>query len=75
MPTSPQDDRKARKELAEIASAYSWDELLEEAGIDTVTAAETQLWLEERGASLGGHIDRVAHVRGSSPSALCGHRR
>jgi hypothetical protein len=40
--------------LAEIASAYTWDELLSEPGVGTVTASEIRLWLEERGASLEG---------------------
>jgi hypothetical protein len=38
--------------LVEIASAYTWDELLSETGIGTVAASEIKLWLEERGASL-----------------------
>jgi hypothetical protein len=40
------------KNLLKIAASYSWDELLEEPGIGVSTAAEIQLWLEERGASL-----------------------
>ncbi len=40
------------KNLLRIVSAYSWDELLAEPGIGSATAAEIQLWLEERGASL-----------------------
>jgi hypothetical protein len=40
------------RNLVTIASAYSWDELLEEPGIGAATAAEIRLWLEERGASL-----------------------
>lgn len=40
------------KNLLKIASAYSWDELLEEPGIGVSTASEIQLWLEERGAAL-----------------------
>jgi hypothetical protein len=39
------------KNLLEIASAYSWDELLKEPGVGAVTAIEIQLWLEERGRS------------------------
>lgn len=38
--------------LVEIASAYTWDELLSEPGVGTVTASEIRLWLEERGCSL-----------------------
>lgn len=38
--------------LVEIASAYTWDELLSETGIGTVAASEIKLWLEERGVSL-----------------------
>jgi hypothetical protein len=37
--------------LAEIASAYSLDELNAELGIGTATAREIRLWLEERGLS------------------------
>lgn len=40
------------KNLLNIASAYSWNELLEEPGVGVVTAIEMQLWLEERGRSL-----------------------
>lgn len=40
------------RNLLKIAAAYSWDELLEERGIGVSTAAEIQLWLEERGAAL-----------------------
>lgn len=43
--------RRTRR-LVEIASAYSWDELLSEPGVGTVTASEIRFWLEERGASL-----------------------
>lgn len=38
--------------LVEIASTYTWDELLSEPGVGTVTANEIRLWLEERGCSL-----------------------
>jgi hypothetical protein len=38
--------------LMEIASAYTWEELLSEPGVGTVTASEIRLWLEERGCSL-----------------------
>ena len=40
------------RHLVEIASAYTWDELLSESGVGTVTATEIQIWLEERGATL-----------------------
>jgi hypothetical protein len=43
---------KRSQRLVEIASAYTWDELLAEPGIGTVAASEIRLWLEERGASL-----------------------
>lgn len=38
---------KRAKNLLKIATAYSWDELLEEPGVGVVTATEVQLWLEE----------------------------
>jgi hypothetical protein len=37
--------------LAEIAAAYSRDELKAELGIGTATIQEIQLWLEQRGLS------------------------
>jgi hypothetical protein len=40
------------RNLLTIACAYSFDELLQEPGVGTVTAMEIQLWLEERGLSL-----------------------
>lgn len=40
------------KNLIKIAPAYSLEEMLMEPGVCVVTAAETQLWLEERGVSL-----------------------
>lgn len=40
------------KNLIKIASAYTYEELLDEPGIGAATATEIQLWLEERGASL-----------------------
>ena len=43
---------KRSRHLVEIASAYTWDELLSEPGVGTVTANQIRLWLEERGASL-----------------------
>lgn len=45
------------RNLIKIASAYSWDELLEEPGIGHSTAADIQLWLEERGAQLRRPIE------------------
>ncbi|HWK38923.1 MAG TPA: hypothetical protein VNR88_08410 [Hyphomicrobium sp.] len=42
------------RNLLKIASAYSWDELLEEPGIGAAKATEIQLWLEERGTHLRG---------------------
>ncbi|WP_319798678.1 hypothetical protein [Nitrobacter sp.] len=44
--------------LVEIASAYTWDELLSEPGVGTVTASEIRLWLEERGCSLAEGADK-----------------
>lgn len=43
---------KRSRHLVEIASAYTWDELMSEPGVGTVTASEIRLWIEERGASL-----------------------
>lgn len=43
---------KRSRHLVEIASAYSWEELMSEPGVGTVTASEIRLWLEERGCSL-----------------------
>jgi hypothetical protein len=43
---------KRSRHLVEIASAYTWDELLSEPGVGTVTASEIRFWLEERGATL-----------------------
>lgn len=43
---------KRGQHLVEIASAYTWEELLSEPGIGTVAASEIKFWLEERGASL-----------------------
>lgn len=43
---------KRSRHLVEIARAYTWDELLSEPGVGSVTASEIQLWLEERGGSL-----------------------
>lgn len=43
---------KRGQHLVEIASAYTWEELLYEPGIGTVAASEIKFWLEERGASL-----------------------
>jgi hypothetical protein len=42
--------QRARR-LAEIAAAYSLDELNAEPGIGIATAREIELWLEERGLS------------------------
>jgi len=44
--------------LVEIATAYTWDELLSEPGVGTVTASEIRLWLEERGCSLAEGADK-----------------
>ncbi|HRO01245.1 hypothetical protein [Nitrobacter sp.] len=43
---------KRSRHLVEIASAYTWEELLSEPGVGTVTASEIRLWLEERGMTL-----------------------
>jgi hypothetical protein len=43
---------KRSRHLVEIAAAYTWNELLSEPGVGTVTANKIRLWLEERGASL-----------------------
>lgn len=40
------------RHLVEIASAYTWGELLSEPGVGSVTATQVRLWLEERGAQL-----------------------
>jgi hypothetical protein len=40
------------KNLITIASAYSWDELLDEPHIGPATATEIQRWLEEHGSIL-----------------------
>lgn len=40
------------KNLHKISAIYSLEKLLEERGVGTATAAEIQLWLEERVASL-----------------------
>ncbi len=46
------------RNLIRIASAYSRQELLEEAGIGAVTAMEIQLWLEKRGVHLRDATDQ-----------------
>lgn len=43
---------KRSQRLLTIAAAYTWDELLSEPGVGSVTASQVKLWLEERGASL-----------------------
>ncbi|WP_347265043.1 hypothetical protein [Nitrobacter sp.] len=43
---------KRSRHLDVIATAYTWDELMSESGVGTVTASEIRLWLEERGAAL-----------------------
>lgn len=43
---------KRSRHLAVIATAYTWEELLSEPGVGSVTASKIRLWLEERGASL-----------------------
>ena len=40
------------RHLVEIASAYTWDELMAEPGVGSVTANQIRLWLEERGKIL-----------------------
>jgi hypothetical protein len=47
------------KNLVKIASAYSWDEILEEPGIGPATATEIRLWLKERGFALRGEDSRL----------------
>lgn len=49
---------KRSRHLVEIASAYTWDELLSESGVGTVTTSEIRLWLEERGCSLAEGADK-----------------
>ncbi len=49
---------KRGRHLAEIASAYTWEELMAEPGVGTVTASEIRLWLEERGCSLAEGADK-----------------
>jgi hypothetical protein len=43
---------KRSRHLVGIASAYTWEELLSEPGVGSVTANQIVLWLEERGAAL-----------------------
>jgi hypothetical protein len=43
---------KRSRHLAVIAAAYTWDELLSEPGVGSVTANQIRLWLEERGGML-----------------------
>ncbi|WP_416193088.1 hypothetical protein [Nitrobacter sp. TKz-YC01] len=43
---------KRSRHLIEIASAYTWDELMAESGVGSVTANQIRLWLEERGRTL-----------------------
>ena len=43
---------KRSRHLIEIASAYTWDELMAEPGVGSVTANQIRLWLEERGETL-----------------------
>jgi hypothetical protein len=41
-----------RRHLVDIAAAYTWEELLQEPGVGSVTASEIRLWLEERNVTL-----------------------
>jgi hypothetical protein len=41
------------RHLVVIATAYTWEELMAEPGVGSVTASEIKLWLEGQGASLG----------------------
>lgn len=50
------------KNLITIASAYSWDELLDEPHIGPATATEIQLWLEEHGSALRNEDPAVVDV-------------
>jgi hypothetical protein len=43
---------KRSRHLIEIASSYTWDELMAEPGVGSVTANQILLWLEERGGTL-----------------------
>ena len=43
---------KRSRHLDVIATAYTWEELLSEPGVGSVTASEIKLWTEGQGASL-----------------------
>ncbi len=43
---------KRSRHLAVIATAYTWEELLSEPGVGSVSANQILLWLEERGKTL-----------------------
>jgi len=49
---------KRSRHLVEIASAYTWDELLSEPGVGSVTANQIRLWLEERRSHLRNAIEQ-----------------
>jgi hypothetical protein len=49
---SPSPEGRSAKNLDKIAAIYSLEKLSEERGVGAATAAEIQLWLGERGASL-----------------------
>lgn len=62
------------KRLAEIASAYTREELLIEAGIGSVTATSIELWLEAQGLALRpsiseGHLSRLIADRAENHNA------
>lgn len=59
---------KRSRHLVEIASAYTWDELLSEPGVGTVAASEIRLWLEERGCSLRPSPEGESNSYRSTPT-------
>ncbi|GEC15802.1 hypothetical protein [Nitrobacter winogradskyi] len=59
---------KRSRHLVKIASAYTWEELMAEPGVGTVTASEIRLWLEERGAALRPSPDGAANWYRSTPT-------
>jgi hypothetical protein len=64
------------KNLIKIASAYSWDELLEEPGIGPATAAEIELWLKKRGSALREEDSRLWSAHGERQiNTYCGTYR
>ncbi|GEC17488.1 hypothetical protein [Nitrobacter winogradskyi] len=63
---------KRSRHLVKIASAYTWEELMAEPGVGTVTASEIRLWLEERGCSLRPSPDDALNWYRSTPTPNIG---